>query len=86
MFHDDEKMIVFGFSRHDESYLVECRRTFILEDLSSTIKSAGVSCGCLKANFDNVWKYKLNMAFQTTIKEGKTHRMAVLYVWSCQFR
>ena len=42
------------FPNQKGSYLVECCGAFVLEDLGSTIQSAGVSGGRLKANFDDI--------------------------------
>lgn len=36
-FHDDEQEILFAIPRRNETYLIECGRAFILEDLGSTI-------------------------------------------------
>ena len=54
-FDGDERKMFSDFPRSNESYLVECCRAFILEDLGGSIESAGVSRGCLQADFDNIW-------------------------------
>ncbi len=60
------------------AYLVECRRAFILEDLGSTIQSAGVSRSRLKADFDNIWQLSFNMNGSELRIEGKLYQTAVL--------